>query len=70
MCVCARARATTRSNTISGSELKDKMGDEDAQLLTSTVEDALAWLEAEAESATTEELEAKQKVRTSVLVSS
>jgi len=50
--------------------LKDKMGDEDAQLLTSTVEDALAWLEAEAESATTEELEAKQKVRTSVLVSS
>ena len=47
------------------------MGDEDAQLLTSTVEDALAWLEsAEAESATTEELEAKQKVRTSVLVSS
>jgi heat shock protein 1/8 len=70
VCVCARARATTRSNTISGSELKDKMGDEDAQLLTSTVEDALAWLEAEAESAATEELEAKQKVRTSVLVSS
>merc|ERR1719198_1198232 len=32
-------------NTISSSELKDKIGDDDAKLLTTTVEDALAWLE-------------------------
>lgn len=51
------------SNTISSSELKDKIGDDDAKLLTTTVEDALAWLESEGASASTEDLEAKQKVR-------
>eukprot|EP01043_Picozoa_sp_COSAG02_P051292 COSAG02_NODE_5381_length_4381_cov_1.963568_2_plen_64_part_00 len=50
-------------NTISGSELKDKIGDDDAKLLTTTVEDTLAWLESEGASASTEDLEAKHKVR-------
>jgi len=48
-------------NTISGSELTDKIGDEEAKLLTTTVEDALSWLEAEGEDASTEDVEAKQK---------
>ena len=51
------------SNTISSSDLKDKIGDDDAKLLTTTVEDALAWLESDGASASTEVLEAKQKVR-------
>lgn len=51
------------SNTIAGSdELKDKIGEDDATVLMTTVEEALAWLEANAETATTEDLEAKQKV--------
>ena len=56
------ARRLNRRNTISSSELKDKIGDDDAKLLTTTVEDALAWLEAEGEGASTEDFEAKQKV--------
>ena len=52
-----------RSNTISGSdELKEKIGEEDATLLMTTVDEALAWLEANSETSTTEDLEAKQKV--------
>jgi len=54
-------------NTISSSDLKDKIGDDDAKLLTTTVEDALAWLESDGASASTEDLEAKQKEVESVV---
>merc|ERR1712146_88164 len=54
-------------NTISSPELKDKIGDDNAKLLTTTVDDALAWLEAEGEGASTEDFEAKQKEVESVV---
>lgn len=60
-----------RSNTISGSELKEKIGEEDAKLLMTTVEDALSWLEDQGEAASTEDIQSKQQVReclTSIII--
>ena len=70
LCVCARARVCVLSNSISRSELKDKMSDDDAKVLTTAVEDALAWLESEGESASTQDFEAKQKVSASIALGS